>query len=244
MLDDFDGPALDEDLWLRFYLPQWSSRARTRPRYRLEDGCLVLVIAPDQEPWCPELDGDVRVSNVQTGVFSGPLGSAVGQHRFSPRAVVREEQAPRRTLLPQYGLIEIRARAVLQPGNVAAFWLIGYEEDPRESAELCVVEIKGTGLAPGSTTVGCGIRAFADPSLVDDFSEVPLPVDVDEFHVYSADWRPEGVVVAVDGRVIHRTSQSPAYPLQLMLNIYDLAPADAGPQGPMEFWVDWVRIGD
>jgi hypothetical protein len=87
--DRFKGPELDERRWLPYYLPQWSSRERAAARYEVGGG-LRLLIEEDQPPWCPEWDGDVRVSSLQTGVFSGPLGSEVGQHRFTPRAVVRE----------------------------------------------------------------------------------------------------------------------------------------------------------
>ena len=83
--DTFDGPALDERRWLPYYLPQWSSRERAAARYRLGDGRLTLLVEPDQPPWCPELDGEVQVSSLQTGLFSGPLGSALGQHRFTLR---------------------------------------------------------------------------------------------------------------------------------------------------------------
>src|SRR5690606_32632810 len=86
--DEFEDGALDEDKWLPCYLPQWSSRARSRARYRFEDGALTLTVDPDQEPWCPEFDGGVRCSSLQTGVFSGPAGSRAGQHRFSDRLVV------------------------------------------------------------------------------------------------------------------------------------------------------------
>jgi hypothetical protein len=51
---------------------------------------LRLLIEADQSPWCPELDGDVRVSSLQIGVFTGPVDSKVGPHRFAPAAVVRE----------------------------------------------------------------------------------------------------------------------------------------------------------
>jgi len=57
---------------------------------------LELIIDAVTEPWAPDLDGDLRVSHVQTGQFSGPLGSGVGQHRFRPGLVVREEQAEQR----------------------------------------------------------------------------------------------------------------------------------------------------
>ena len=67
------------------------------------------MIEDDQPPWCPEFDGGTRVSSLQTGVFAGPLGSGVGQHRFTPDAVVREEQVERRLYTPQYGFFELRA---------------------------------------------------------------------------------------------------------------------------------------
>jgi hypothetical protein len=94
--DTFAGPELDRSRWLPHYLAHWSSRERAAARYELGDGGLRLRIDPDQGPWCPEWDGGVRVSSLQTGQFSGPLGSAVGQHRFNPEAVVREEQEPAR----------------------------------------------------------------------------------------------------------------------------------------------------
>src|ERR687888_251062 len=65
----------------------------------------------DQPPWCPEFDGQTRVSSLQTGVFAGPVGSPVGQSRFRPGLVVRQAQQPARLYTPQYGLFELRARA-------------------------------------------------------------------------------------------------------------------------------------
>ena len=47
----------------------------------LSGGCLRLLIEADQPAWCPEFDGRVRVSSLQTGVFAGPLGTMIGQHR-------------------------------------------------------------------------------------------------------------------------------------------------------------------
>jgi hypothetical protein len=96
--DDFDSPTLEESLWLPAYLPHWSSREASRPRYRIESGNLVLMIEPDQQPWCPEFNGSIRLSNLQTGTFSGSLGSSIGQHRFSHECRVREEQ---RTIAPK-----------------------------------------------------------------------------------------------------------------------------------------------
>src|SRR3954469_22628716 len=105
--DTFDGDRLDERRWIAHYLPQWSSRAQSAARYEVGGGRLRLLIEADQGPWCPRLDGDVRVSSLQTGVFAGPLGSQVGQHRFHPDAVVHEAQEPLRLYTPLYGRIEI-----------------------------------------------------------------------------------------------------------------------------------------
>ena len=240
--DDFDDPILDLSRWIPAYLPQWSSRDRSQPRYRIQDGCLVLMIEPDQQPWCPEFNGPVRVSNLQTGVYSGSVGSSVGQHHFAPGLVVREAQPAIRTFTPHHGRIEVRARCLLGPSNVAALWLIGYEESPAESAELCVFELKGSAADESGAVVGYGIHPFADPSLTEDFHEARIDADISRFHVYSADWRADGVTFAVDGRQLGSVDQAPDYPMQLMLNIYDLEPAGTHPPGPMEMWVDYIRV--
>jgi hypothetical protein len=113
--DHFDGDTLDTRLWIPHYLPQWSTRQQSRARYTLGDSCLHLLIEADQEPRCPEFDGDTRVSSLQTGVFAGRVGSGVGQHRFNPEAVVRQAQENVRLYTPQYGLIELRAKAIADP---------------------------------------------------------------------------------------------------------------------------------
>ena len=240
--DAFAGEALDETRWLPSYLPHWSSRRRAAARYRLGDGCLRLRIDEDQEPWCPELDGSVRVSSLQTGVFSGPLGSAIGQHRFSPRAVVREEQEPLRLYTPQYGLIAVRARASDDPQAMVALWMIGYEDEPERSGEICVCEIFGRDVGPSSAAVGMGVHPFGDPRLLDDFAAERLPIDAREPHVYAAEWTPEHVAFSLDGELVRVVPQSPAYPMQLMLSLYAFPDADAQPgRYPKEFVVDFVR---
>jgi hypothetical protein len=87
--DDFDEPFLNLENWFPYYLPHWSSQERTRARYQIQDSYLRLSVDNDQQPWCPEFDGDVKVSNLQTGHWSGPAGSPQGQHRFRSGLVVR-----------------------------------------------------------------------------------------------------------------------------------------------------------
>lgn len=242
--DMFEGETLDPDRWLPYYLPHWSSRQRSAARYELGGGLLRLLIEADQQPWCPEFDDQVRVSSLQTGAFAGPLGSAIGQHRFNPAALVREAQPNVRLYTPHYGRIELRARASDDPSVMVALWMIGYEDEPHRSAEICVCEIFGSDVGPDRATVGVGLHPFGDPRIVDDFTRVTLPIDAREFHVYATEWTPGVVTFFVDGDPVKTVDQSPDYPMQLMLNIYEFpAPEGEAPTRPYpkEFAVDYVR---
>jgi Glycosyl hydrolases family 16 len=246
--EEFDGADLDLTRWLPAHLPQWSSRAQAAARYRLGDGRLVLQIVDDQPPWCPEFDGATKVSSLQTGVYAGAVGSAIGQHRFNPRAVVREPQPPARLYTPLYGYFEMRAKALADPATMAALWMIGYEDAPERSGEICICEIFGSDVDSDTVRVGMGIHPFGDPELTDDFSQVPLTIDATDFHVYGAEWSPTHVDFFVDGRQVKSVPQSPSYPMQLMLGVYEFdADSDVGTNGaqtsyPKEFVVDYVRV--
>jgi len=243
--DTFDGDKLDESRWLPYHLPQWSTRERAAARYQIGGRCLRLLIEADQQPWCPELDGEVRVSSLQTGVYAGALGSTIGQHRFNADAVVTEEQPNVRLYTPQYGLIELRAKAIDDPRCMVALWMIGYEDEPARSAEICVCEIFGRDVEPERAKVGMGVHPFGDPDIADDFTTESVPIDAREFHVYAAEWTPEQVSFFVDGEQIRTVPQSPAYPMQLMLGIYEFPADDDASDGagtyPKEFVVDYVR---
>ena len=72
----FDGDALDPDVWFPYYLPHWSSRAESAASYEVRDGELHLTIPVDQGLWCADVhDEPLRVSCIQSGSFSGPVGS-------------------------------------------------------------------------------------------------------------------------------------------------------------------------
>jgi glycosyl hydrolase family 16 len=239
--DTFTGPDLDAARWLPHHLPQWSSRELSVARYRLEDGLLRLRIEADQPPWCPEFDGDVRVSSLQTGVFAGRLGSGVGQHRFSPAAVVREEQEPLRLYTPRRGRIEIRMAAPADPNVMAALWMIGYEDAPERSAEICVCEIFGSEVDGGRALVGMGVHPHGDPAVTDDFTKVEVDVDVREMHTYAVEWLPDRIGFLMDGRLLKLVGQSPDYPMQLMLGLYEFGGPHVGDRYPKELLVDHVR---
>jgi hypothetical protein len=242
--ETFEDGLLDSSRWLPYYLPHWSSRERSRARYRIAGGVLRLLIEADQEPWCPEYDDRVRVSSLQTGLYAGRVGSAIGQHRFNPAATVQEAQENVRLYTPRYGRIELRARAGDDPRTMVALWLIGYEEQPENSAEICVCEIFGRDVHPDHALVGMGVHPFGDPRIVDDFSQERVPIDATAFHTYAADWASDRVEFSVDGKVVKTVDQSPSYPMQLMLSLYEF-PASEGDESPRpypkEFVVDYVR---
>lgn len=241
-LDDFDGDGLDRGRWLPHYLPHWSSLEDSRARFDVAASCLTLRVEPGQGSWCPDLDPGTRVSHLQTGHRSGPLGSDEGQHRFRPGLVVREALAPLRLYLPHFGAIEMRARADLGPDGMAALWLIGWEERPEDSGEITVLEVFGRDATAAGARLGHGIKAITDPRLVTDMAEPLLPFDVAQWHVYAAEWTPEGVTFLLDGAVLRHVAQSPDYPMQLMLDVFDFAQAGAEGEGPPNsLSVDWVR---
>jgi Glycosyl hydrolases family 16 len=224
--DRFDAGELDRTRWLPYYLPQWSSRERSAARYDLSAAHLSLLIDEDQQPWCPEFDGATRVSSLQTGVFSGPVGSAAGQQRFNAAAVVREAQENARLFTPQFGVFVLRARAVADPSAMVALWMIGYEDRPERSAEICICEIFGRDVEPDAVAVGMGVHPFGDPTIVDEFEQVRLRLDATELHEYAAEWTPERVTFFVDGRPVKTVAQSPQYPMQFMLGIYEFRDDD------------------
>lgn len=225
----FDRPDLDTDVWLPYYLPHWSSRARTAATYGMEDGSLRLTIPTDQGLWCEDLhDEPLRVSCVQSGCFAGALGSRSGQQPFVPDQVVREEQPILRGYVPLYGRIEVRARAIVTARSMFAFWMVGFEDQPERSGEICVAEVFGDTVRPGFANVGMGIHPFRDPALTEDFAADPFPIDVSEFHTYAVDWLPDRVRFLLDGEQVRTVTQSPTYPMQLMIGVFDF-PAKADP---------------
>ena len=239
--DEFDGPEISPEKWLPYYLPHWSSKAQSAPRYRFDGSSLILQITADQPPWCPEFDGEIRCSSIQTGTFSGSAGSTTGQHRFNRRSVVREEQTNERKYTPQYGYFEVRAKAVAASANHVAFWMIGYEDTPERSAEIAVMEIMGAYMEGPSARVG--VHPWGDAEIRDEFYEDFFSIDATFYHVYAAEWTPTHIDFYLDNVRTRTIHQSPAYPMQLMLSIYERpVEVDTGASYPREFAVDYVRV--
>jgi len=229
--DDFDGPDLDMEVWLPHYLPHWSSRAESAATYALADSELRLTIPAGQGLWCPGVhEPPLRVSGLQSGVLSG-------QQPFREGLAVREEQPAHWGWTPHYGRIEVRARMDLSPRSMASVWLAGLEDRPERSGEICLFEVFGD--APDA--IGMGIKPFRDPALSWEFLAPELPIDVADFHVYAADWRPGAVDFYVDGEHVMTVAMAPDYPLQMMLAVFDFPEKAPEVDHVPEFAVDAVR---
>ncbi|MGD9711838.1 MAG: glycoside hydrolase family 16 protein, partial [Thermomicrobiales bacterium] len=101
------------------------------------------------------------------------------------------------------------------------FWLVGFEDQPERSGEICVAEIFGSEKKGDITHVGMGIHPFRDPALTEEFRKTPLRLDVANDHSYAVDWQSDRVTFLVDGETVHAVEQSPAYPMQLMIGVFD-----------------------
>jgi hypothetical protein len=242
--DDFDGHGLDLSVWIPHYLPQWSSRATSAATYEVADSQLRLSIPPEQGLWCAdEHEEPIRVSGMQSGVFSGEVGSTVGQQPFRDGLRVREAQPTQWGWTPHYGVVEVCARMELTERSMASVWLVGVEDEPRRSGEICVCEVFGDAIDPTGPVVGMGIHPFRDPALRDDFGTPRPPIDVTDFHVYAADWRPGRVDFFVDGTHVHAVRQAPDYPMQMMIGVFDFpGKSSHTPAGQVpRFVLDYVR---
>jgi Glycosyl hydrolases family 16 len=243
--DNFDAAELNRNVWLPHYLPAWSSRAETAATYAIRDSCLYLTIPPSQGLWCA---GDhrppLRVSGIQSGNFSGPVGSTIGQQPYRDGVAVREQQETFWGWTPEQGYIEIRARGVVSPWSMFAFWLVGLEDQPQHSAEICVAEVFGDAVVTAkSAAVGMGLHAFRDPAIAEDFGTVRLLIDIADFHTYAVDWTADRADFLVDGVQVRSCRRPPTYPMQLMVGVFDFPEKFDGTDAEVipALIVDYVR---
>ena len=217
--DDFTGDGFDPRTWIAAYLPHWSTPENSAARWSTSEGRSRLCIDDDQPAWRPSESG-LRVSSLQTGHHAGPIGSPVGQHAHRDGLTVTTDRASEIRFAQTHGRFEVTMRAIRDPASMVAFWLLGTEERPDESGEICVAEIFGP--RPGEPwTVGVGVHPHRDPRIVDDFSVIEIPHDLADLHEYAVDWEPGRLAFSVDGHPVKPVDQSIDYPVQLMLSVFD-----------------------
>lgn len=219
--DDF-ADGVDPARWIDHYLPHWTTPDRSRARYSTDADGLRLRIDADQRDWRPE-DAPLRVSNLQTGQFSGAGGSTRGTHRHRPDGLsVRTETPTRLLFAPSSGRVDITLSASTDEGCMVAAWMVGTEHlSERDSGEICLVEIDAS--AVGRTTIArSGIKAHGDPRLSTDMAEVELPFSADRPHTWSVLWGDGETLIGCEGRVMRRLDQAPDYPMFLLVDLFEI----------------------
>jgi len=126
--------------------------------------------------------------------------------------------------------------------------MIGYEDAPEKSGEIAICEIMGAHTSSTSSRVGYGVHPWADPNLRDEFYEQFLNIDATQYHLYALGWTPTQLDFYVDNVKIRTIHQSPNYPMQFMLSIYERPFQGAGPgiddlstPYPKKFTIDYFR---
>ncbi|MFK4850483.1 hypothetical protein ACI3KT_02500 [Microbacterium sp. ZW T6_19] len=222
--DDFAG-GLDTAKWIPHYLPHWTTPERSEARYGVTAEGLELRIEEDQLDWRPE-DAPLRVSNLQTGEYSGPLGSHRGTHRHRPDGLVVRTETPCRLMFaPHRGRIDITVSAGADERCMLAAWLAGTEHlSELDSGEICVFEIDGSAVGP-TTSARTGIKAHHDPRLSTDMAEVQLPFDAREAHTWTVIWGDGETIIGCEGVVLRRILQAPDYPMLLLIDLFEIGRA-------------------
>ena len=219
--DDFSGGPR-ADLWVDHYLPHWTTPDRSAARYDLTAEGLRLRIEADQLDWRAE-DAPMRVSNLQTGTFSGRLGSPRGTHRHRRDGLLVRTATPTRLLwAPAAGRIDVTVSATRDPGCMLAAWLVGTEhQDEAAAGEVCVFEIDA-GAIGATTRARTGLKAHRDPRLTTDMAEVDLPFDATRPHTWTAIWGTSETLIGCEGVLLRSIPQAPDYPLFLMLDLFEI----------------------
>jgi len=234
-VDTFSGANLRGKLWVGEYLPHWTTPDRSLARYDMRElSGLRLRIDEDQPDWRVE-DAPLRVSNIQTGTFSGPVGSERGTHRHRSGLTVRTVTPERLLWAPSSGRVDVTVSASVDEGCMLAAWLVGVEnESPADSGEVCIFEIDSTAIGPRTTQARSGVKAHGDESLLTDMEEIDIPVDASRPHTWSVVWGSGETIIGCEGVVVKRSPQAPNYPMFLMIDLFETggrsADADAYPK--------------
>jgi Glycosyl hydrolases family 16 len=219
----------------------WNSLEKSKARFRVSDGSLKLLIEENQEPW---IDGGDRASNLQTAHFSGAKGSQVGQFRhYNLEFIVTQDIAPVQHYTPRFGYFETRLKAVPVVGYHVALWMIGFDEP--QAGEIRCFEIHGGNVTMEKSRVDYGILCWDDPTLYEEIYEDYLPMNAADYHIYGVERRPKQVDFYVDNVKLRTLHQSPQYPMQFMLGVYErpheVRAEDSGIPFPRVCEVDYFR---
>ncbi|MFS0489341.1 family 16 glycosylhydrolase [Leadbetterella byssophila] len=224
--DEFNVPSLNEQLWIPYYFRHRDRNAKAL--YTFRQGCLVL-----------QLDSGRRVSSIQTI-------ERTNLHKLG------KDSIPTLVKFAQkYGYFEIRAKTQYGSGHNSAFWLVGVQNNSKQTAEIDVFEQPGH---LGEDLILFNLYGWGDSSLVSKKgkgnrwpNKLNLKKDLSKtFNVYGLEWTPKSLKLYFNNQLIKVIPKSPRYPMGVLLSLYErsdwLGPIDKSIPYPKEFIIDYFRV--
>ena len=155
-----------------------------------------------------------------------------------------------------YARVDVRARLPKGRGSWPAIWTLGTnirEVGWPECGEIDIME--HVGFDPGRIHANIHTRAYNHVQRTAKGNSTLVPAADDEFHVYSAEWTAERIVMSVDGRPYFTFAKeaggTPVWPFDapqyLILNLA-IGGNWGGQRGiddgafPMRYEIDYVRV--
>ncbi|WP_339270746.1 glycoside hydrolase family 16 protein [Paenibacillus sp. FSL K6-1330] len=225
--EEFDGETLDQTKFSPYGLSHWKTLEEAKATYQLRDSCIVLQL-PDEHK---------RVSAIVTGMRDG-------LHRYGDNFGLNHHDRAFMNLVTKYGYFELRAKVAKGSGLNSAWWMIGFENEKEQNAEVDIFEMLGKDTRLLNTT----LHSLRDTKL--KYAHIPYRTDVDlseDFHVYGFEWDESGMKFYLDHELYWEIDQSPDYPMVTLLQINDgdggwIGDLDRSIPYPKEFLVDYLRV--
>jgi len=144
----------------------------------------------------------------------------------------------------QYGYFELRAKVAKGSGLNSAWWMIGFENEREQNAEIDIFEMLGKDMRLLNTT----LHSLRDSKL--KYAHIPYRTEMDlseDFHVYGLEWDETGMKFYLDHELYWQIDQSPDYPMVTLLQINDgdggwIGELDRSVPYPKEFLIDYLRV--
>ena len=218
--DDFDGPALDTGVWIPHYLPYVELARRDRRDLRPSpDSELRLTIPPEQGLWCAE-----RARSAAQGL-GHPVGRVLRRGRQHGRAAAVPGRRGRARVPTHPVGLDAAPRFARDPRahgrQPHARWPPCGWSDWRTRPTRCARDLHLRGVrrrarrrgrqADGGRREWASTRSATRRSPRSGRAE-RVPIDVSEFHVYAADWKPGRVDFLIDGEHVKTVRPGPGLP--------------------------------
>lgn len=233
--DEFDGPTLNESLWIPYYLRQRVSDSAALADYEFKNGSIVLKVPKNKVEYNSK---GMRVSSLQT--FERPDLHKPGRRKHIPNTA---------KFLQQYGYFEVRAKAQAGSGNCSTFWLLGRQNDSTETGEIDVIEQPGS---LGPNVLQWNLYDWTDPKLGTRITNIGWQNKLRfnrnltaTYNIYGLEWTPTEIKLYVNNELINTIPNSPQYPMGVFLSLYVgddwFGKVDPNSKYPKEFAIDYFR---